>query len=366
MLNEQSMAETVDLRTPLEAVTDIVPEQNWTEPPRRKAGWIPQLQGLIGQRRTEDGVVACSLEDMAIIDEEIAHTVLADEHVRTPLIYVVPYPEISKARIRGGTSDDEATKILANNDKWLISIAGEEGEDGHWPMPMYLTEDGQGLEADRHDTSDWHVIFMMIAPAEMQAEISKAARHGIIERLETLDDPDRKGAAFEGPDRSETSPGLNIIRLPDSSRFSFHDKNAVSIIDSVSDGGDLPRLMNTLLELESAEQRDAYLDRYETLANMSHREAHTWLSQTKPEGVDKNVWLDEEYQKRREQMLQIMGGMVKIANFNMRYEENRNLNADEQQAVVGAYLQGIRRVAHKLAGDGQLSHGSNSGLELVA
>jgi len=323
---------------PLEAVASIMPNERWKLPRRNSGTWVPNLNIMIGQREIEGEQVACSVEDMVALDEEIAQSLLADEHIHTPITYTAPYPRNSEVK-RGG---DE---IRANNDKWLITIS-----EGHWPIPAsYWSDDKQEwrdeLGYDSHDTADWHMFFMMTAPREMQDQLTSAAKFGIVDRLRSLDNPDKRDLLLGDDD--------NSIELPNATRFSYKGVDAIKIIDEITDNPEMPKLMNTLLEMNSAEERDAYLDRYISLANMEYRESYDHLRESVPEGTPSpQEWVDQEMKKRND-IEHIMGQILIITNFNMRHKQRRNMTEEEKTRAISEYMKGIRRVSHKLAGDVQ-------------
>jgi hypothetical protein len=369
-MDETTMGqEVLPQGTRLEAVGDMVPDDRWNVKPRSNPNRYPRLNAVYGIRVADDGTPrACSVEDMIAIDQEIAAGLLADEESRPPLLYVSPYPRHQD--IKGRVDEGELHKSLAKNDSWLITI-----QKGNWPIPASYFMRGKPsseLAYDQHDTADNHLLFMTLAPREIQAEVTEAAGYGVNQRLDTLDD---LGAHEKGPvPAAVQGTDSNYFVLPSGDRVNYGSQNAIKVIDHISDEVCFPQLMNGLLGIESSEERSAYMERYTRLAREPFEEfAYRLLGESMPDvalsrsdmimlfdtnpeiipvgiGPEVKTWINLEM-KRRDEVLGIMDQMVMISNFNMLHREGRNMSKLEQVAASQAYIRGILRVADKLAGN---------------
>ncbi len=328
-------------QTKIEYIADaIVSDDEWDAAPRY--GTIfPSLAAVYGERVGADGELeACSLPDMVEIDTEIAANVLVDEDSRTPLLTIAPYPKAS--------TTGKSPEAQANNDAWLRTI-----RDGHWPIPGsykrdYETKDGDfsdELSYDLHDSADKHLSFMLLAPREMQHEITEAAHHGLSRRLNALDDPEMsKGLVLRGETDSDVDKRAYTWR----GEAFRGDMDAINTIDQISDDPNFLPLINDLLSLKSDEERGQYMEHYAALADAPTEELDTLLEQSVPEDMDTDEWVSAQSQKTLwvgAQMRMIAG----ITNFNMRHREGRDLTQEEISQAQHQYLSGIVRVADKLA-----------------
>lgn len=328
-------------QTKIEHIADtVISDDEWDAAPRYGTTF-PRLAAVYGERVGADGELeACSLEDMVKIDIEIAEEVLVDEESRTPILTVAPYP---KASLTG-----KGPETQANNDAWLRTI-----RDGHWPIPGsykrdYETKGGDfsdELSYDLHDSADKHLAFMLLAPREIQREITEAAHHGLTRRLDALDNPEMpKGLVLSGEHDSDVDKHAYTWR-GEAIRGSM---DAINTIDQISDDPNFLPLINDLLSLESDEEREQYIEHYAALAAAPTEELGTLLEQTAPDNVELDSWVSTESQKTLwvgAQMRMITG----IANFNMRHREGRDLTQAEMSQAQHQYLSGIVRVADKLA-----------------
>jgi hypothetical protein len=283
-----------------------------------------------------DGEVqSCDLEDMVAIDEKIGQALGEDSH--TPLLTKAPYPYAGISR---------GPEANANNDAWLLAI-----RDGHWPIPGTYKRDpvtdefSTQLEYDGHDFGDKHLGFMMLAPAEMQQQITEAAHHGLTRRLEALDDPDRpKGLVLPGEDKYDTDP-LAYTWRGAAIRGSM---DAINTIDQISDDPNFLPLMQELAALPDEATRIDYLEHYASLVDMPEHQQEQALLATQPDNIDKFSWVNHEKMRMARVGAQ-MRMMVGITNFNVRHREGRDLTPQEQEGAKQVYLAGLVRVAGKLA-----------------
>jgi len=300
-----------------------------------EAGYkYPGFEAIFGEHVDEASgtVSAVSIEDMVLIDEEIAAKVLVDEHSHSPILYEAPYPN---ARA-GDKNDPEA---IENNTVWLEYYANY-----RLPVPRKRLPDGT-WEHDPHDTDEEHLLVSVLAPRELQDEISQAARIGARERRE---DPTRlgKGLLINGEKGNEYDP-LNW-----SGRGGVYrsDIDAINVIDSVTDSKDFVPLMAKLRSLPGATERSAFIQTYKELAALNNDEAMAHLINIAPGDTERKraIWAHEEmlivaHVAANRRM------MISVANFNMRHLKGRNLSEKEQNQKADKYFEGLVRVANKIS-----------------
>ncbi len=318
-------------QTPFELAMQVIPENHWratdtSERSRHARAMIydyPELAAIYGVRRAHDNeIVACSEEDMTQLDAEIARAL--DEESHTPVVYVAPYPEAS------GTTTMDDPKVFTNNDEWLRVIAA-----GNWPVPAYYPH---RIEANKrismpgsyvhrsHDSTDFHMFYMMLAPSELQGEITKAAQLGVAQRAAAWNDRQAPKGLELGDSSNDdvlVSPGYVID-------YSMYD--AIAIIDQMTDEECFPKLLQQLVRMSSPQERQAYIERY-TPETPAPGQA----------GFDESLYL----------LAENAGTMIALRNFNVRHNEKRNMTDTERFEAGQAYLRGIVRVADKLTGQYQ-------------
>lgn len=350
--------------SPLEAATRVIPEDRWNADPRyapssSRDGEDAELSpGFIAiapafGERVVDGVVeACNLEDLVELHQEIAN-VLGDEHSHTAVLTEAPYPH------NGTQGESDASR--ANNDAWLIAI-----RNGHWSLPGHYTrlnpfdhdeepKFDTELTRDLHDTADKHIVFMLLAPREMQDQITEAADHGITELLDAVDHPEHHGGLVLPGERPDEADPLAFSWRGTSLR---EDINGMGVVDEISDEPSFMPVMEDLLLLDSPEARQEYVQHYAELAQMPRDELHISLNQAAADELGEEAqdshklytWIRRE-ESKTEQVRRQLRSIVAITNFNTRHREHRNMTDDEQAEARQAYAAGLVRVANKLRGD---------------
>lgn len=304
------------------------------------------VTGAYGERIIKNGTgfaveSTATLEDMVEIDRAIAAQLLGDEGSKPPLLTEAPYPYDS---ITG-----KSPRAQANNDAWLATIRG-----GHWPIPAsykrdpFTSEFKPTPQYEPHDYGDKHLAFMLLAPREMQKEITEAAHHGLTQRLRALDHPNEsKGLILPG-ERADEKDSLAYSYRGKASRG---DMDAINAIDQVSDDPDFLPFITRLASLPDEEARQAFVKRYAALAVLPGAVAEAHLRSELATDIgysDAEDWVSDE-----KGIIKQIGSqrrmMIGITNFNMRYREGRDLEPEEQADAANAYLNGLIRVAGKLA-----------------
>jgi hypothetical protein len=351
---------------PLEVATQIILEDHWNIEPRYAPiqpnpddpehsmvePGFGKIAPAFGERVVGDAIQACSLEDLVVLHQEIAH-VLGDEHSHTAILTIAPQP-------RHGVSGD-TNEVRANNDAWLIAI-----RNGHWPLPGSYRrlnspssdqppEYSTDLSRDPHDTADNHIAFMLLAPREMQDQLTEAAEHGITELLEALDHPHKHGGLLLSGERRDDNDPL-AFSWRGTSRYD--EINGMGVVDEISDEPSFMPVMQDLLVLDGSEARQAYVNRYMDLIAMPPENRALFLKQAAIDALGDDVhreayrWISSEEMKV-DNIVRQMRSIVAITNFNTRQREGRNMTDAEQAGAKQAYLAGLVRVADKLSGDYQ-------------
>lgn len=310
---------------PLEAAIRIIPDERWQTGLNGRGRYAdamarehPALASIYGMRRSMSGDTEfCNEADMAQVDAELAR--LLDEESHVPTIYRSPYPEAIDKR------SERDTKIHANNNAWIGVIAA-----GGWPIPLYYQFqygqsgriiDTNAYSADIHDSTDTHLYYMMLAPRELQREITNTAKLGVLQRQAPAEDPMSAKWLSLGGDHAD------LVRVSSDDFIDYGIYDAIAIIDHVTDDECFPNLLEKLMNMGSPDERRAYVDRYALLSL--------------DEGLndpDAKLLLDNA------------GTMIALRNFNIRYSDGRNMTDTERLEAGQAYLQGIVRMANKLTG----------------
>ncbi|HUB93717.1 MAG TPA: hypothetical protein VMB52_04395 [Verrucomicrobiae bacterium] len=330
--------------------------QNWNVTPRNPAlsRIYPRLSPMIGTRVTGNDLndlEGCSVDDTLQLIETVAHTVLIDEHTRTPLIYALPFP-----------NEPYSKKALSLDQIRFRTNAFLGVLRKFWPVPKGF-HGVEGEEADeptvfKHEIADNHIIFMALNPREMQDAISEAVAYNQVERADIMGKP-----ADHPKGRTLKSPHDNVVNSPFGDVIRYEGRDAIKMIDEVSDNAAFLGLMERLLELKSADERDQFVHYYiDLIMNHDIRPDYT-DGDSEPNYTRMNAIIDSSYprymatqvrQDLHAYFFSNMDNFIQVANFNMRYRgKGRNMTEAEMLEAGHAYIMGMLRVAHKLAGDYQ-------------
>jgi len=272
--------------------------------------WQAALYGVRLVPETEkpvEGAVKAeiaSVTTMIAIQEAIRDTILVDEHSRVGASSIPPVPE-------------EGTNIPANNDHWL-----EQLDAGHWPLTATeVSPDGEILDYDDHDLTDYHSANMMLFPRELQDIISQTVRHERAWR--------KRHQAGEVPEKYLLLAGE---KPSDQDVFGDSDRSAPYVtrtgirrIDDVTDVPSYQPLIGYLVDGP----------------DQSPQERLDVLLKSRDESLSVNRGYVQG-------LHDIRGKIGDLVNFNTRHSEGRNTTEEEVEAAFQGFLEGIVRVAQKI------------------
>ncbi len=337
----------------------VVPDSRWTRE-LNSSSPSPDVRvfgPLIGSRVRDDGLVeSCSVEDTVAIAATFAEQALPGENTHTPKIIEYAYPEITDAfGRREDLTQEERNKIVANNDRWLITI-----RDGHWPIPgkpTYNPQTGQKdgpLEFDKHDWGGNHSKFFGLEEKGMQDQMTEAADHGLSLRLNALTHPNEPlGPVVERVsilDGSWANQYAHWVPIDVGETHITYD-DAIHMIDAISDKDALEEVMLNLVALPDDSSRMQYMRHYSGLASLPFTKVLARAEQIAPlvgSKREKDEWVENEMLQAaavRESMQMILD----ISEFNTYHREGRVMTIEEQIETVQNHLDGLVRVANKIS-----------------